>query len=113
MVRLNLWDCSDAYINVKKTIKVPNTGTVAAPDNRNKKVIFKNCAPFINCLNKRNNTQVDYAHESDLVMPMYNSIEYSDTYLKTLGSLWQYYRDEPAFGDNGNIIAFPADKNKI
>ena len=45
-------------------------------------------------------------------MPMYNLIEYSDAYLKTSGSLCQYYRDEPALENNGNIIGFPAN-NKI
>ena len=37
-------------------------------------------------------------------MPIYNLIEFSDTYPKTSGSLWQYYRDEPALDNNGNII---------
>ena len=44
-------------------------------------------------------------------MPIYNLIEYSDPYLTTSGSLWQYYRDEPALNDNGEIIDFPADNN--
>ena len=44
-------------------------------------------------------------------MPIYNLIEYSDPYLKTSGSLWQYFRDEPALNDNGEIIDFPADNN--
>ena len=47
----------------------------------------------------------------DLVMPMYNLIEYNDAYLNTSGSLWQYYRDEPALDNNGNIIDFPANNN--
>ena len=42
-----------------------------------------------------NNTQVDGAHDIDIVMPMYNLIEYSYHYLKKSGILWQYYRDEP------------------
>ena len=42
---------------------------------------------------------------------MCNSLEYSDAYLKTSGSLWQYYRDEPALDANNNIIEFPADNN--
>ena len=45
----------------------------------------------------------------DLVMPMYNLIEYSDNYSKTFGSLWQYYRDEPFIDENGNIIDVPDD----
>ena len=56
MIRVNLCDYSDAYIHVKRTIRVPNTGTAATPNNTNKKVTFKNCAPFINCISKINNT---------------------------------------------------------
>ena len=59
-----------------------------------------------------NNTQVDYAENIDIIMPTYNLIEYSDAYSKTSGSLWQYYRDEPALDDNGNIIDFPTNDNK-
>ena len=44
-------------------------------------------------------------------MPMYNLIEYGDDYLKTSGSLWQYYRDEPVLDNNNNIIDFPANNN--
>ena len=50
----------------------------AAADNINKKLIFKNCAPFTNCINKINNTQIDNAEYIDIVMPIYNLIEYSD-----------------------------------
>ena len=44
-------------------------------------------------------------------MPMYNLIEYSDTYSKTSGSLWQFFRDEAALDDNKAIIDFPSDNN--
>ena len=44
-------------------------------------------------------------------MPMYNLIEYSDTYSKTSGSLWQHYRDEPALDNNNNIFDFHANTN--
>ena len=50
----------------------------AAPINRNKKVTIKNCAPFINCISKINNTHIDDADAADVVMPMYNLIEYRD-----------------------------------
>ena len=63
---------------------------------KKKEVIFKNFALFTNCISKINNTQVDDAHDFDVVMPMYNLIEYSDTYSKTFGSSWQYYRNEAA-----------------
>ena len=77
---------------VKGTITVPNS-TVAGPavNNTDKKVIFKNCAPFTDCITEINNRQVDDAQKIDIVMPMYNLIEYSDAYSKTPGSLWQCY----------------------
>ena len=64
-------------------------------DERNKGAIFKNFAPFTKCISNINNTQTDNAKDIDVVMPIYNLIEYSGNYSKTLGSLWQYYRDEP------------------
>ena len=88
MLRSILCDYSDAYILVKGNITVNNTA--AAANNTNKKVIFKNCAPFTNCISKINNTQIDNAEYIDIVMPMYNLIEYNDNYSKTSGSLWQY-----------------------
>ena len=59
----------------------------AAANNTDKKVIFKNCAPFTNCIRKINNAQTDNAEYIDVVMPMYNLIEYSNNYLKTSGNL--------------------------
>ena len=91
MLRSSLCDYSDAYILFKGNITVNNTaGAGAAANNTNKKVIFKNCAPFTNCISKINNTQIDNAEYIDIVMPMYNLIEYNDNYSKTSGSLWQY-----------------------
>ena len=107
MFRSSLCDSSDTYILVKGTILVTNTVTAAAPNNRNKKVIFKNCAPFDNCIVKINNTEIDYAKDIDVVMPLYNLIEYSSNYSKTSGSLWQYYRHEPFIGDDRNITDIP------
>ena len=52
------------------------------------KVTFKNCAPFTNCISEINNTQIDNANDFDIVMNMYNLIEYSDNHAKTSGSLW-------------------------
>ena len=46
-------------------------------------------------------------------MPMYNLIEYRDIYSKKSGSLWQYYRDEPALDNNKNIVNFPANGNNF
>ena len=88
MLRSSLCDYSDAYILVKGNITVNNTAADgAAANNTNKKVIFKNCAPFTDCISKINNAQVDNAKDIDIVMLMYNLIEYSDNYSKTSGSL--------------------------
>ena len=78
------------YVLVKGTITVPNTAsTAAAANNGDKKVIFKSCTPFTDCTSGINNKKVDNAKDIDVVMPMYNLIEYSDNYSKTSGSLWQ------------------------
>ena len=107
MLRSSLCDCSDAYILIKGNITVNNTAAEgAAANNTNKKVIFKNCAPFTNCISKINNTQIDNAEYIDIVMPMYNLIEYSDNYSKTSGSLWQYCKEIPAVNNDGNIVDF-------
>ena len=107
MLKSSLCDYSDAYILVKGTITVNNTAAQgAAANNTNKKVIFKTCAPFTNCISEINNTQIDNAKDIDIVMPMYNLIEYSDNYVKTTGSLWQYCKDIPARNANGEIIIF-------
>ena len=114
MIRSSLCDYSDAYILVKGTTTVPNTAAAgAAVNNTNKKVIFKNSDPLTNCITAVNNTQVDDAQDIDIVMPMYNLMEYSDAYSKTSGSSWQYYRDEPALdnNNNNNSTTFPANNN--
>ena len=106
MLRSNLCDHADSYILVKGTITI--TGNAGPPagrteaqllaarqqDERDKGVTFKNCAPFTKCISRINNTDIDNAHDIDIVMPMYNLIEYSDNYSKTSGSLWKYYKDD-------------------
>ena len=86
------------------TITVNNTAAADANvNNTNKKVIFKNWPPFTYCISKINNTQVDNAKDIDIVMPMYDLIEYSDNYPKTSGSLWQYFKDIPAVNNNAIV----------
>ena len=88
ILRSSLCDYSDAYILVKRTVTRENKAARDQQNNvANKKVIFKNCAPFTNCINRINNIQVDDAHDIDVVMSVYNLIEYSDHYLKTSGIL--------------------------
>ena len=103
MLKSSLCDYSDAYILVKGTISVNNSAAAgAAANNTNKKVMFKNCAPFTNCISEINNTQIDDAKDIDIVMPMHDLIEYSDNYAKTTGILWQYCKDMPARNANAN-----------
>ena len=99
MLRSDLFDFSDAYIVVKGTITVTN------PDNNpyDKKLAFKNNAPIVSCTSKINNTLIDNAEDLDVIMPMYNLLEYSKKYSKTTGSFWNYYRDEQNCGANNNI----------
>ena len=112
MLKSSLCDYSDAYILVKGTISANNTAAAgAAANNTNRKVIFKNCVPFTNCISEINNTQIDNAKDIDIVMPMYNLIEYSDNYAKTTGSLWQYCKDMPARDANNEITEFTAGNN--
>ena len=72
----------------------------ADANNTNEEVIFKNFAPFTNRISRINNTQIDDAQYIDLVMPMYDLIEYSDDYSKRSGLFLQYCRDVPAADNN-------------
>ena len=107
MPRSSLCDYS-AYILVSETIAV----AALAEGRRNNgiKVVFKNCAPFTDCIRKVNNTQIDNDKHIDVIMPMYNLIEYSNN-LRSSGSLLQYYRDEIALANNGVIAEFSAADN--
>ena len=69
-----------------------------------KKFVFKDNAPFINCISKINGVKIDNAEYLDAVMLMYKLVEYSKTYRKTTGSLWNYYRDEPNSDTEDNEI---------
>ena len=103
MLRLSLFDYSDAYILFKGTITVAKA-TAAALNNANEKVILKHFAPFTKCIRWINNTQTD-AHDFDMVMPMYILIEYSDNCSKPLVFFWQYCRDKLDL-NNGAIVDF-------
>ena len=109
MLRSRLCDYSDAYILFKGTITVENTGKAGVPNNRNKKVAFKNCKPFTDCISEIRNKEIDHPKSIDVVMLMYFFIKCSDNYSKVCGSLWQYYRVEPFINNNGNIISFSDD----
>ena len=112
MLRSNLCDYADSYILVKGTITITGAGDNAGErqaDERDKGVTFKNCAPFTKCISRINNTDIDTAQDIDIVMPMYNLIEYSDHYSKTSGRLWQYCKDEP----NDSLADSESFKSKV
>ena len=108
MLKCSLCDYSDACILVRGTISVNNTAAGDDINNSDRKLIFKNCAQFTNCISEINNTQIDNAKDIDIVMPLYNLIEYSDNYVKTTGSLWQYCKDIPARDNDNEIVVFRA-----
>ena len=110
MLRSNLCDYADSYILVKGTMTITGDDAAARQgDERDKEVTIKNCAPFSKCISTINNTDIGNAHDIDIVMPMYNLIEYSDNYFKTSGSLWQYYKDDL----NDNLTDSESFKSKV
>ena len=118
MLRSDLCDYSDAYILVNGTITVAG---YHPRDRQHRPLILKNNAPFISCISKVNNGLIEDAEDLDIVMPMYNLLEYSKNCRKTIGLLYNYYRDElsdDADNDNfGNIKVVNSEafkyKNKI
>ena len=112
MLKSSLCDYSEVCIHVKEKISITRAGDDAAArqaDERDKGLAFKNCAPFTICISEINNTQIDNSKDIDNIMPLYDSIEYSDNYGKVSGFLWQYYRDEPM----NNLANSKSFKSKI
>ena len=105
MLRSSLFDYSDVYALMSGAITV--AALVVGRGNNNIQVVFKNCALFVNCITKLNNTQLVNSKGINVVMPMYNLIEFSGSYSKTSGGLWQYYRDEQALTDIATLDVFP------
>ena len=104
LLRSDLSDYSDAYVWVKGTISIVDANN---DDSLDRRLTLKNNAPFVSCISKINGELVENAEDLDIVIPMYNLLEYSKNYEKTSGSLFNYYRDEPNEGeianDNGAI----------
>ena len=84
MLSLSLCDYSDVYILVSGTIAVAELA--AGGGNNNIQKVFKNFAPFTDCISEINNTQKDTAKYIDVVMPMYDLIEYSENYQEVYGN---------------------------
>ena len=98
MLRSNLCHYADAYILINGRITIiwaGDDGAARWADERDKGVTFKNCAPFTKCISRINNTDIDNAQDIDIVMPMYNLIDYSSNYSKTSGNLLQYCKVDP------------------
>ena len=102
--------CWDQIYVILVVLILLQKGTISVTDldnaKRNKSIAFKNNPPFINCISKINGVQIDNAEDLDVVMPMYNLLEYSKNYKKTTGSLWNYYRDEPSNPLSSNSESF-------
>ena len=103
ILRSDLCDFSDAYVIVEGDITLEGDNDA---NKINENLPFKNNAPFINCISKINDIKIDNAEDLDVVMPMYNLLEYSKNYRKTTGSLWNYYRDEPSNPLSSNSESF-------
>ena len=98
VLKSSLCDYSDAYIRPKGNVTV---------NNQQLQVLIQIIQiAYTNCISQISNTQIDNAKDTDIVMSMYNLIEYSDNYSKTSGSVWQYCKDIPAVNNNGNIVEF-------
>ena len=79
----------------------------------NQNLAFKNNASFINCISKINGVKIDNTEDLDVVMPIYNLLEYSKNYRKATGSLWNYYRDEPSNPLSANSESFKYKTNIV
>ena len=97
VLKLNLCDYADVYILVDDTIRAEAANPANAAATR---LALKNCAPFTKCNLEINDEHVDTAENLDIVMPMYNLIEYSDNYQDSSATLYQYKRDETPDTDN-------------
>ena len=93
VIKPNLCDYSDAYILVTGNIQNKPANSVVA---------LKNCAPFHTCDVTINDEHVEKAEDLDIVMSMYNLLEYSDNYQDSTGSFYQFKRDEPP-DDNADV----------
>ena len=92
-IRSDLCDYSDSYIKVTCEVELEGNDD---DDKINKDIVLKNNAPFTTSTTKINGIFIDNSEDLDIVMPMYNLLNYSKNYVKTNGSFFHYYRDEHA-----------------
>ena len=110
MLRFDLCDFSDAYIVVKGNITLEGDNDA---NKRNENLTSENKTPFINCISTINGIKTDNAEDLDVVMSMYNLLEYSKNYGKTTGSLWNYFKDEPSNPLSFNSESFKCKTNIV
>ena len=104
MLRSDLCDYADAYILVNGTITVTAAaGANITRDKKNRKLILKNNASFVSCITRINGELIEDAYDLDIVMPMHNLLEDSKNHRKTIGSLYNYYKDELTNDNNNNV----------
>ena len=87
VIKLSLYDYSDAYILGTRDIKVADVGA-------DTNVAFKNCAPCKRCVTHINDEHIDTTENVDIIIPMYNLIEYRDNYSDASESLRQFKKVE-------------------
>ena len=104
VLKSSLCDCSDAYVLICGAVTF--TALVAGRGNSYKQVIFKNHVLFTDSISYINNAQVDNVKDIDVVIGKYNLIEYRNNYLKKIGKLWQYCRDESSLNNAGAVFDF-------
>ena len=104
MLRSDLCDYSDAHIlgTITVTANGDNNSANNIRDKRNRPLILKNKSPFVSYIKRINGELIEDAEDLDIVMPMYNLLEYSKNYRKTIGSFYNYYRDELDGNANNN-----------
>ena len=102
MLRSDLCDYSDAYIVVKEEVSVKDNTNNNKIETRNKKLVFKNNALFRSSISKINNSFIGNAEDLEIVMSMYNLLEYSDNYSMTFWKFVNYCRDKAIDDANGN-----------
>ena len=101
MLRSDLCDYADTYILVNGIITVAGNHP---RDRQNRPLILKNNAPFVSCITRINGELIEDADDLDIVMPMYNLLGYSKNCRKTIGSLYNYYRDE--LNNHAHLVNF-------
>ena len=117
VLKPNLCDYAEAYVLVDGKIRAIPGAAVgnppAVPALNLTRLALKNCAPFTKCNLEINDEHVDTAENLDIVMPMYNLIEYSDDYQDSSATLYQYKRAEPQDDINNNLTGSLTVKYKV